>query len=322
MIALTWRQHRAQLLIAAGLLLALSAYLLVSAQQMTSYMSSIGLTRCLSAHGNCGLLAAGFFSRFGGASHLFPLLAMLPLLAGVFWGAPLIARETERGTYRLAWTQAVSRSRWLTVKLTVFIGASAVAGAAIAAVLAWWLRPFNELIAVNAGGNVNRMAPDIFDLSGVVPVASTLFAFALGTAAGALIRRTVPAMAVALGGYLAAWLPLSSWRYRFYPPITAHGPFGRTPPAPVSAYVLSNSYENAAGHNVTFAAMARACEHSSDGQSGVRLSCLAAKGFTYTTTYQPDSRFWAIQGVESGILLAAAVVLLVLAAWWAARRIG
>ncbi len=136
------------------------------------------------------------------------------------------------------------------------------------------------------------------------------------------LRRTIPAMAVALGGYLALSLPLASWRYRFFAPATARGPFGRTPSVPVNAYVLTNSYTNAAGHRVSFASMAKACMHSHGTERGVQLSCLAAKGYRFATTYQPDSRFWPIQGVESGILLAAALVLLAVAVWWTARRIS
>jgi ABC-2 family transporter protein len=322
MIAMAWRQHRAQLLVSAALIGAVGGYLLASGLQMSSYQTSIGLSHCLSVHGQCDLLAEAFFHRFGGSAGLFSLLDLLPLLAGMFWGAPLIARETERGTHRMAWTQAVSRGRWLAVKLAVFTGAAVIAAAVVALLLAWWLRPFDRLFAINAGGNVDRMAPGLFDLSGIVPAASTLFAFALGAAAGALIRRTIPAMAVALGGYLAVWLPLGSWRYRIFAPATAHGPFGRTPSVPVNAYVLANSYTNAAGHPVSFASMAKACMHSHGAERGVRLSCLAAKGYRFSTTYQPDSRFWPIQGVESGILLAAAVLLLAIAVWWTARRIS
>ena len=39
-------------------------------------------------------------------------------MIGIFWGAPLVARELETGTYRLVWTQGVTR-RWLAVKLAL-----------------------------------------------------------------------------------------------------------------------------------------------------------------------------------------------------------
>jgi hypothetical protein len=322
MIALTWRQHRAQLLTAVALIAVLAGYLLFMGHQMTSYMASIGLNACLASHGRCDVLARAFFDRFGNASQMFSLLDLVPLLAGLFWGAPLIARETERGTHRLAWTQSVSRRRWLTVKLAAFTGAAVLAAAIVSLLLAWWLRPFNQLIAVGAGGNVNRMTPGVFDLSGTMPAAGALFAFALGTAAGALIRRTVPAMAVTLGGYLALWRPMESSRYHFIAPLTAHGPFGSTPPVPPSAYVIANSYTTASGHPVDFSVIANACQTTHGGETGVPLSCLAAKGFQFSTTYQPDSRFWAIQGIETGILVGAAVALLGIAAWWAARHIN
>ena len=37
--------------------------------------------------------------------------------SGVFWGAPLVARELEAGTHRLVWNQSVTRTRWLAIKL-------------------------------------------------------------------------------------------------------------------------------------------------------------------------------------------------------------
>ena len=46
-------------------------------------------------------------------------MAVVPAVVGAFWGAPLVARELEAGTHRLAWNQAVTRTRWLTTKLAV-----------------------------------------------------------------------------------------------------------------------------------------------------------------------------------------------------------
>jgi hypothetical protein len=36
------------------------------------------------------------------------LMFGLPALIGLFWGAPLVARELEAGTHRLVWTQSVT----------------------------------------------------------------------------------------------------------------------------------------------------------------------------------------------------------------------
>jgi hypothetical protein len=45
------------------------------------------------------------------------LVVVTPGLIGMFWGAPLVAREFETGTFRLAWTQGITRTRWLAVKI-------------------------------------------------------------------------------------------------------------------------------------------------------------------------------------------------------------
>ena len=45
------------------------------------------------------------------------MLAVVPAVVGAFWGAPLVARELEAGTHRLAWTQSVTRGRWLATRL-------------------------------------------------------------------------------------------------------------------------------------------------------------------------------------------------------------
>src|SRR5215472_7781451 len=47
------------------------------------------------------------------------LIVVVPGVLGVFGGAPLVAGELESGTLRLAWTQDVSRVRWLALRLTV-----------------------------------------------------------------------------------------------------------------------------------------------------------------------------------------------------------
>jgi len=57
------------------------------------------------------------------------IILVVPALLGIFWGAPLVANELETGTYRLAWTQSVTRKRWLAAKLgLVGLWSMAVAG--------------------------------------------------------------------------------------------------------------------------------------------------------------------------------------------------
>src|SRR4029077_7621347 len=128
------------------------------------------------------------------------------LLIGMFWGAPLVSREFEAGTFRLAWTQGVTRTRWLAVKL----GLGAVASAAIAGLLSlmvsWWSSQLDQV-------NGNPFDSLRFGVRDIVPIGYAAFAFALGLTAGLIFRRVLPAMLIALVGFgavrraVAAWVP-------------------------------------------------------------------------------------------------------------------
>ena len=50
------------------------------------------------------------------------------------------------------------------------------------------------------------------------------------------------------------------------------------------------------------------------------LSCMAAHGYREYLTYQPANRFWAFQGIETGIFVALAAVLLGATFWVLKRR--
>ena len=127
-----------------------------------------------------------------------------PALVGLFWGAPLVAAEAEAGTTQFAWMQSVTRRRWLAVKIGWMLLAAAVWGGVISALVTWWSGPDNaeQLDAFNPGR---------FDIMGLVPVAYSLFAVALGIAAGAVTRRVLPAMAVTLAGFIAVRAVVALW---------------------------------------------------------------------------------------------------------------
>ncbi|MGH3246835.1 MAG: hypothetical protein ACRDOI_11575, partial [Trebonia sp.] len=50
------------------------------------------------------------------------------------------------------------------------------------------------------------------------------------------------------------------------------------------------------------------------------LSCMAAHGYRGYLAYQPASRFWAFQGIETGIFLVLAAILLGVTFWVLKRR--
>src|SRR6266566_1227993 len=194
----TWRQHRAALAGVAVLLGALSLYLLVTGLKIRAAYASV--TACHPA-GSAGcqqlsqLFDVGYYRT---ARTTSGLLQAVPVLIGVFAGAPLLARELETGTFRFAWTQGCGRTRWAIAKLVPLAAALAAAAAAFSLLFSWYYHPFF------VKGSDGVLAPQLFGLRGVAFAAWTLAAFAIGVSAGVVTRRTVPAMAAAL----AAWTGL------------------------------------------------------------------------------------------------------------------
>jgi hypothetical protein len=92
----------------------------------------------------------------------------------------------EQGTYRLVWTQGITRTRWVPLKLGPLVAATLLVALALTAFLTWWRTPFDHL--------EGSCKPSAFDVEGTVPLAYTIFAVALRLGVGTVLRRTVPAV--------------------------------------------------------------------------------------------------------------------------------
>lgn len=317
MIWLTWRQHRLQAATAAGVLGLLAIFLVVTEHQMTSYLQSAGLSACLRQHGNCAPLAQLFENRYGSLLNDIAYLNFLPLLVGMFGGAPLLAREYEQGTDILAWSQTVSRRRWLAVKLTGLIAAAVLAATAFSLLFGWWYGPFAQLAS---HGGQSRIQPNIFDVQGIVPIGYTLFAFALGTAAGAFIRRTLPAMAVTVAAFLVARLSIQVLRGHLLTPLRSMQPLVSptgdvslgTPVVAPQNWVLQTNIIDHAGHVVADQTVLQTCGVA-DPAAVAR--CVTSHRFHQLDIYQPLSRYWTLQGLEFAIFTTLAIALLATAAY-------
>lgn len=149
---LVWRQHRQQALAAAIALVAVALFLVPTGRQLHAAFDDLGLEACLrggqpelvAPEDGCGTLSERFSGRFQGLALASLLLLFLPVLAGLFWGAPLVAREVEHGSHRLVWTQGVTRLRWATVKLVLVGGGVVLVAAAYALLVGWWIAPLND----------------------------------------------------------------------------------------------------------------------------------------------------------------------------------
>jgi hypothetical protein len=324
---LTWRQYRTQAAIAAALLAAFAALMLVTGLQVASQWHS-ALRTCTASH-TCGGLSSTLFLGSHAVGFLVIMTLGVPAVLGMLLGAPLLASELEAGTNQFAWMQSVTRKRWLAVKVGWLLLGAAAFGGAVSALVTWWSGPNNALQG-------NAFAPGRFDIMGIVPVGYAVFAMAVGIAAGALTRRTVPAVGITLAVYIAVRLPIFSLaRQHFMTAVTKYLPInsGSTPAG--SSWLLSSGYVGAGGQPISIPQTNSGMVIGSAGgglpvtflpaqcqglasQSGRGFtpasyhavsSCAAAHHIFAYITYQPASRYWAFQGIETGIFVALAAAL-------------
>ncbi len=324
---LVWRQHRNQAYLAAAALAAFAILLLVTGRQMASQYQS-ALTACAASH-TCGNLANTLTLGTPVMSLLVTLTVVVPCLLGVFWGGPLVARELETGTSQFAWMQSITRSRWLTVKVGWALLAAAACGGAVSALVTWWSTPVNAL-------NQQNFQPSQFDIQGIVPVGYVLFAVALGIAAGTLLRRTLPALAVTLGVFTLLRLVIGQdFRSHYLTALTIVHKFGHHVRQPTGSYwLISQGLVGPGGHvlstrtlgsgafinGVPISEIPSACQAFAF-QAPLKMgSCLTARGYSAFITYQPASRFWAFQGIETGIFVLLAAALIAVTAIAVTRR--
>jgi hypothetical protein len=335
---LTWRQYRAQAAVAALVLAVFATVLLVTGFQMAAQWHTL-LAGCTASR-TCASLQEGGTSLGSVLGHDLAILSLLaPVLFGVLVGAPLVAHEFEARTSDFAWAQSITRTRWLAVKVGWVLLAAAVWGGAIAVLVTWWSGPRNAAFA-------NAFQANYFDQQGLVPVAYSVFATALGIAAGAVLRRTLPAIAIVIGGFIGMRLWISQdLRMHFMAPVTTYySVTGNFNPTAGSA-ILNGGLVDKAGQVVTGSSgnvmtvmidgapstsLPAACQrlipasaNGPNGPSGATLNavygCLQKAGYRQFISYQPISRWWAFQGIETGIYLAVAAALIAIT-FYAVRR--
>lgn len=315
MIWMAWRQFRTQAAVVFAALAALAVLVVVTGLQLRHWYDTSGITGC-SAVGDCDTVTAAFTNHYTALQTLFGgvLLLFLPAATGVFWGAPLVAREFETGTYRLAWTQSITRTRWLAAKIAIVGTASVAASGLLSWLVTWWFTPIDNV-------SNNKFDLTIFSERDIVPIGYAAFAFALGLIAGLLIRRTLPAMATTLVGYIAARLVVVEWiRPRFAAPlhVTAalQPPPGPGPLAklsgpnriPAGSWIVSSRVTDPTGHT------AGPIKVSPDSPCVATNTCLA--GYHQTVTYQPPSRYWPFQWAETALFFGVALMLICFCFWW------
>jgi ABC-type transport system involved in multi-copper enzyme maturation permease subunit len=305
----SWRLQRTETLIAVGILALLAALLIPTGIQMANAYHQSGLAACLSIDPSkpvsFGNELGNFQQRFRTLTTLANWFTLIPGLIGVLLAAPFIF-DLENGTYRLAWTQSITRGRWLRGKLGLPVAAAVLAAGAMILLFTLWRAP-----NVHING---RLDTGNYDTTGTVVIGYTLFALALALALGAIWRRAAASLTVAFVGYFAVRIFVDySLRNHLVAPLKATYKGARQPNFLYNAHVLSmNGTVN--GHQFNTA-----------GGSGflgghVQVAAPGISNAVFHVVYQPQSHFWPLQLTETGLFVGLAAILILFAAWWTRER--
>jgi hypothetical protein len=353
MIWLTWRQFRVPALVTVAALAVIAIVLGFTGVHLHdlygTYKSQV--RTCHARNLDCDTLANTFLHHY---HHLYQWLGTIvvavPGIIGIFWGPPLIARELETGGFRLAWTQSITRTRWLATKLGL-VGAAAILTAGLLSLMVtWWAVPIDHL-------STNRFSAEIFSERGLVPIGYAAFAFVLGVTLGFLIRRTLPAMAVTLVAFVAIRQAVIAWvrphliaASHASLPLRNANSFGFTsnPSGGTTFFAsganlpntltVSSRLVDANGKPPSAAAMQsflqtecpKIATASTSRAAGAPTSTTAFSScigklsahFHDAVAYIPADHYWDLQLAETVVYLAAAVILAAVCFWWIRHRLA
>ncbi|WP_328349636.1 transporter [Streptomyces sp. NBC_00445] len=192
---LAWRQQRMMVGIGATVLATAAAIAVYYRSGMLDELRSGQFDHCAPGPLHCmrpdtvlPLLLDVEPLRYLGALNM-----ALPVLIGVFWGAPLLGRDLELGMHRVVLAQGVSRGQWFASRFALAAATTVTLSGLLAGVFAWWWRP-----AANRSYGLFWYENTALSGSGPRVVAAALFGLAAGTLLGLLARRVLAAMGLTL----------------------------------------------------------------------------------------------------------------------------
>jgi hypothetical protein len=136
-----------------------------------------------------------------------------------------------------------------------------------------------------------------------------------------VVRRVLPAMAITFAVYLPMRLLMQSLRAHLQTPLQIkYQALATSPRAGLGDWVIHSRIVNGAGRTVSDQTVFSACGVGPSAQKSNVFACLASHGYHQVDLYQPVSRFWGLQGIESGIFVGLAALLLATTYYWITRR--
>jgi hypothetical protein len=160
-------------------------------------------------------------------------------------------------------------------------------------------------------------------------MAYALFALALGTLVGMVLRRTLPAMASTLAGFFVARFAFQQFvRPHLLGVMTVQIPnnlFGQRESSP-GGWILSTRIVDAHGHVLSASQadslVARSCSATRQTSTAELGRCADRLGLHDLVRMHPASQFWGLQTLEALCFVAAALLCGLACFWWARRRLG
>jgi ABC-type transport system involved in multi-copper enzyme maturation permease subunit len=325
MVRVTWLQHRYMVLSAAVLFAGLALYMLLTAPAIHSIYAQWVTYGCPTKSVNENMCMAAQERLLHSAINVTFIniaLHVLPVVVGMFLGAPLIAREFESGTFQFTWTQGMPRARWFALKFT-FLAVIVVVATSLLGILAT-----SYSVPFNAVGLLARWQPGEFDVTGLTLAAWTLFALALGIFIGTLTKRVVSAMAltgVATGAVIVA----TFWKIHFLligigtkvvKEALPSGTFGvlneatgpGTSIAPRGSWLVNGWYTGPSGNVLsthTERILISTRSYRKSWETHTSAQWLTTHHLSYWVSYQPSNRYWMFESIEAVTLVAVALVL-------------
>jgi hypothetical protein len=318
----TWLQQRAALITLLAVSAALALAIVAGERAIRGTFARYAADGCVlqPIHDSCGTVANTFAASTDGFTAVVIALHVLPVLIGVFVGAPLISRELESGTFRFTWTQEVGRTRYVLTTVTLLAAVVAAVTCALGGLLGWYAHPFDVV------GVGSRWQPGLFDTTALTLPAWTLLALGAGTLLGALTGRIVTAMAAtaaAAGGFLVAAFWTIDRRLLSLGPLAAHAaPAGW---GPAGSWFVRGWITGPGGHELSTTAVYNLQSRMNaamvkSGKKTSETAWLSAHHYVQWLSYQPAGCFWYFQAVAGAVLVGLAVVFALMTVWLVRRR--
>ena len=198
MLTATWLTYRINRFEIRAILSATILSVIVSAA-VISWIRSSGYAACIQTDGppaaTCFELQdiGSWATRIARLS--MSLAGFFPVLAGLLLGGPLVARELDKGTARLAWSLGPSRRRWYlqrVIPILIVVGLTAMTIGIVSEQLTALFAPGVDLSRSFIG----------FHTRGVLIATGALLVASIAVAVGSVVGRQIPTilLALVLGG--------------------------------------------------------------------------------------------------------------------------